>query len=150
MLVKLVHTEKVATEVHQTPHRVTQLDVVMDVSSCLVAVGLLAVSYAGQSGLARVLLALAFTFFVPGRAIVTNWPQMAGWSGVAMPIVFSLALLTLVATVSLWAHIWYPMDLFQIEAWLSLAGLCFGVARRNRHRSDRLADQSEPWPWGET
>ena len=139
-----------AIDVHQTPHRVTQLDVVLDVSSCLVAAGLLAVSYAGQSGLPRVLLALVFTFFVPGRAIVTNWPQMAAWSDVAMPIVFSLALLTLIATVSLWAHLWYPMDLFQVEAWLSLAGLCFGVARRNRHRLTRLADQSEPWPWGET
>lgn len=150
MLAELVHTEEVATEVHQTPHRVTQLDVVLDVCSCLVAVSLLAVLYAGQSGPARVLLALGFTFFVPGRTIVTNWPQMAGWSALAMPIVFSLALLTLIATISLWAHVWYPMDLFQIEAWLSLVGLCFGVARRNRRPPDRLAGQSEQWPWGDT
>jgi hypothetical protein len=37
------------------------------------------------------------------------------------------------------------MDLFQAEAWLSLAGLFLGIARPNRHRWDRQAQQPESW-----
>ena len=118
----------------ETPHLVSQLGNVLDLSASLIAASLLALSYADESGLPRILLALAFAFFVPGRAIVTNWPRMASWSEVAMPMVLSLALLTLLAMITLWARVWKPMDLFQVEAWLSLAGLCLGIALRNRHR----------------
>jgi hypothetical protein len=90
----------------------------------------------GRGRKPAVLLAPAFTFFVPGRVIVTNWTRMASWSRVAMPTVLSLSRLTLVATIALWAHAWKPMDLFQVEAWVSLAGLCFDIPRRNRHRLD--------------
>ena len=113
----------------------------LDESAALIAAGLLALSYLGESGLPRILLALGFAFFVPGRAIVTNWPRMASWSKVAMPMVLSLALLTLLATITLWAHVWKPMDLFQAEAWLSVAGLCLGIVRRNTHRPDDDAGQ---------
>ena len=106
----------------------------LDLPAALVAAGLLAVSYAGASGLPRILLALGFTFFVPGRAIVTNWPRMASWSEVAMSVIFSLAAVTLLATVMLWAHAWRPLGLFRVEAWLSLAGLCWGIAHRHRRR----------------
>lgn len=129
----------------ETPHPVSQLGNVLDLSASLIAVGLLALSYAGESGLPRILLALGFAFFVPGRAIVTNWSRIASWSEVAMPMVLSLALLTLLATISLWAHAWKPMDLFQVEAWLSLVGLCLGMAHRNRHRPDDPAGQPEAW-----
>jgi hypothetical protein len=37
------------------------------------------------------------------------------------------------------------MDLFQTEAWLSLAGLFLGTARPNRHRWDLQARQPESW-----
>jgi hypothetical protein len=131
--------------VQETPHLWLELDDVLDVSAGLIAVGLLVLSYLGESGLLRILLALGFAFFVPGRAIVTNWPRMASWSEVAMPMVLSLALLTLLATITLWAHVWRPMDLFQAVAWLSLAGLCIGIVRRNRHRSDGDAPQPPSW-----
>ena len=114
----------------------------LDMSAGLMTAGLLAVTYLGESGLLRMLLAVGFVFFAPGRAIVTNWPRMATWSAVAMPIVLSLALLTLAATVTLWAHAWRPMDLFQVEAWLSAIGLCLALARHNRNppeRQDRSA-----------
>jgi hypothetical protein len=78
------------------------------------------------------MLALVFTFFVPGRAIVANWPQMARWSEAGMPMVISLTITALVATVALWAHLWYPVQIFQIEAWLSLAGLVTAIVRRRR------------------
>jgi len=60
-------------------------------------------------------------------------------------MVFSLALLTLVATITLWAHIWHPLGLFQIEAWLSLAVLSIGIVRRAGRRPDIDARQAEPW-----
>jgi hypothetical protein len=117
----------------------------LDLLAALIAVGLIVLVYQGWSGPPRVLLALGFTFFVPGRAIVTNWRQTADWSEVAMPMLFSLAVLTLVAMVALWAHFWHPLGLFQIEAGLSLAALSIGVARRHRRRSGIDARQAKTW-----
>jgi hypothetical protein len=131
--------------VQEAPHPGPELDNALDLSAGLVAIALLALTYLGQSDLLRILLTLGFALFVPGRAIVTNWPRMASWSKVAMPMVLSLTLLTLLATAALWAHIWKPMDLFRAEAWLSVAGLCLGVARRKRHRSDDAVRQPESW-----
>lgn len=104
----------------------------LDVTGALIAVILLVLVRTGQPGSLRVLLTLVFTFFVPGRAIVTNWPRMARWSGVGMSMVLSLAVLTLLATTFLWAHLWQPVALFQAEAVLSLAGLAVGVVRRRK------------------
>lgn len=120
----------------------------LDLSAILIAIGLLTLSVAGESGLPRILLAVAFTFFVPGRAIVTNWPRMERWSQVAMPMVLSLALLALLATITLWAHEWKPMDLFEAEALLSLAGLGLGIALRSRRRPDHPARQYRGRPGG--
>jgi hypothetical protein len=76
--------------VRETPHPAPQLGNALDLSAHLIAGGLLALSYLGESGPPRILLALGFAFFVPGRAIVTNWPRMVSWSEVAMPMVPSL------------------------------------------------------------
>lgn len=103
----------------------------LDALACLIAVGLLVFVYGQWSGPVRLLLTLGFAFFVPGRAIVGNWPRMARWSEVAMPVVFSLAALTLLAMIMLWAGTWHPIGLFKAEAWLSLVGLGVGVARRH-------------------
>jgi hypothetical protein len=109
------------------------------------AVALIVLVARGWTGPPRLLLALGFAFFVPGRAIVTNWRQTADWSEVAMPMLFSLAVLTLVAMVALWAHFWHPLGIFQIEAGLSLAALSIGVVRRHRHRSGMAARQAKTW-----
>jgi hypothetical protein len=104
----------------------------LDLAGALVAVVLLVLVLRGQPGPLRLLLTLGFTFFVPGRAIVTNWPRMARWSAAGMSMVLSLAVLTLLATTFLWAHLWQPVVLFQAEAVLSLAGLAVGVVRRRK------------------
>lgn len=104
----------------------------LDLLAALLAVALLSASSLNGPAAPRILLTVAFTFFVPGRAIVTNWPMMARWSEAAMSMVLSLAVLTLLATVTLWAHAWHPIGLFQAEAGLSLAGLAMGLNRRNR------------------
>lgn len=86
---------------------------------------------ADRSGVPRVVLSLIFLFFVPGRAIVSNWPELARWSEAAMSMVFSLTALALLATVALWMHEWHPLGLFQVEAVASVVGLVVGYLRRH-------------------
>jgi peptidoglycan/LPS O-acetylase OafA/YrhL len=105
---------------------------VLDLLAAFTCAALIAAIALDRVGPARIMLALVFTFFVPGRAIVANWPRMARWSEAAMPMVISLAVTGLVATVALWAHLWYPIPIFQVEAWLSLAGLIIAIVRRRR------------------
>lgn len=104
----------------------------LDLIACAVSVLLVLVVSANFTSPVRLVLATAFTFFVPGRAIVTNWPRMGRWSAVGSSIVFSLGVLTLLATLMLWAHYWHPLGLFIVEAVASLAGLLRGIVRRQR------------------
>ena len=106
---------------------------VLDVLAAVVAVALLVLVTANASGPLRILLVLAFTFFVPGRAVITNYPRMARWSALGSSIVVSLGVLAFLATVTLWAHLWHPLGLFQVEAVLSLAALAVGIVRRRRN-----------------
>jgi len=108
---------------------------VLDLLAIVLAVGLIVLIRLGAAGAPRLLLSLGFAIFVPGRAIVTNWPGMQRWSEAAMSMVFSITVLTLVATVTLWAGYWHPVGLFQIEAVLSVAALGVGMLRRHRHRA---------------
>jgi len=65
------------------------------------------------------------------------------WPEVAMPMVFSLAILTLLATIMLWAYVCGPLDLFRSGAWVGVAGLSVGLARHNRRRPDGPARRRE-------
>jgi hypothetical protein len=114
------------------PRVVRQSAEVFDLLAAIMAALLIVVIYLDRVGPGRIVLAAGFIFFVPGRAIVANWPRMARWSEVAIPMVLSLAVTGLVATVSLWAHLWRPLQIFEIEAWLSLAALVFAITRRRR------------------
>lgn len=121
---------------------------VPDLVAGLLTAALLAVFYTDGTGLTRVLLTLGFACFVPGRAIVSNWNLVARWSDWAMPMVFSLATLTLVATVALWAHRWRPLAEFQVIAWLSLAGLAIGFIRRHLSGPEGPHGDLRPTPGG--
>jgi len=112
-----------------------QLGNVFDFVAIVIAVGLMGQVFERSAGAPRIVLALAFAFFVPGRAIVTNWPALACWSEFGMPVVLSLAVLTLAATAALWAHAWHPLGLFQAEAGLSLVALVLGMLRRSAGRA---------------
>src|SRR5690348_15960617 len=116
-----------------------------DLSAGVVAILLLALIVLGLTGPVRLLLTAAFTFFVPGRAIVSNWPRMAGWSDIAMSIALSLGVLTLFASVSLWARMWHPLGLFQSEAVASLVGLGVAFTRR-RAQANEPTDLVPPRP----
>lgn len=107
---------------------------ILDLLAALLAASMIAFVRLGAPGVPRLLLSFGFAIFVPGRAIITNWPHLGRWSEAAMSMVFSLALLTLVTTVALWAHYWHPLGLTQVLAVLSLGGLAAGVVRRRRDR----------------
>lgn len=111
------------------PGERTAWTVVLDVASLAVVVALAVAVGLGVDGPGRVLLALLFTLYVPGRAVVANWPEMRARSEIALPVVFSLALLTLTSTVALWLHAWQPMALFGLAAAGSAAGLLLAVGR---------------------
>jgi uncharacterized membrane protein len=104
----------------------------LDVAAIVLSIVLVALVFVGWSGPLRVLLTLAFAFFVPGRAIVGNWPRMGQWSEAAMSMVLSLAVLVILTTVMLWIHAWHPLGLFQAVAGLSLVGLIISMARRRQ------------------
>jgi len=125
-----------------------RLDDALDLLAAAVAAGLSALTAIGHGGLPRTLLALGFACFVPGRAVVTNWPRLGAWSQAAVAMVLSIAIVTLLAMVALWAHAWRPLLLFQFEAGLSLAGLAAGVLRRRRRRAPAIAPRAVPQPGG--
>lgn len=140
----LVHNSLVPRRRSAKQDPATKLGDLLDLLGVLIGVGLLLLLLGGRSGAPRVLLALAFVGYVPGRAVVSNWPMLARWSEVAMSMIYSVAILGLAATVTLWAHFWHPLRLFQVEAVLSLAGLALGTARRHR-RVRRVAPRdAEP------
>jgi hypothetical protein len=103
----------------------------LDAAGVAVSIGLLGLVLEGATGPARILLVLAFAFFAPGRAMVTNWPRFAYWSEFGMSIVLSVAVLALLATVALWAHMWHPVALFEIEAPLTTTALVIGMVMRH-------------------
>jgi len=103
---------------------------VLDIAAAGIAVMLLVFVLGGVTGGVRLLLTVLFTFFVPGRAVVSNWPRMAGWADLAMCIAISLGLLLTIALIALWLHAWHPESLFAAEALLSLTWLSVGLIRR--------------------
>ncbi|MGB6454236.1 MAG: hypothetical protein WBH47_07060 [Streptosporangiaceae bacterium] len=113
---------------------VSPLRDLLDAAGVTLSVGLIGLVIEGAVGLPRILLALAFAFFVPGRAIMANWPRFAYWSEFGMSIVLSLAVLTLLATLALWAHRWHPVGMFEIEALLSVVALVVSMIRRHQGR----------------
>jgi hypothetical protein len=142
----MVHNSLMSRGRSWPPDTATQLSDALDLLGALIAVGLLVLTLAGRSGVPRLLLALAFLGYVPGRAIVSNWPLFARWAEAAMSMIFSVVVLGLLATAALWGHFWHPVGLFQAEAVLSLAGLVLGTARRHVHQPGvaERHDQSAP------
>lgn len=104
----------------------------LDTAGLAVSVGLAGLVAEGTAGPVRLLLTVAFAFFAPGRAIVTNWPRFAFWSEFGMSVVLSLAALTLLSMVTLWARWWHPVGLFEAEAAVTAVALAAGLIRRHR------------------
>jgi len=107
---------------------------ILDGVACVVIVGLVVESLTGTQGIPRILVALGFLLFVPGRAVTANWDRVALRSQATDSMLLSLVVLALLATVTLWVHYWHPIGLMQAEAGLSLLALAIAVARRHWYR----------------
>jgi uncharacterized membrane protein len=103
---------------------------IFDLAAAMVTVLLMFFVLSDWTGVPRLVLTSLFTFLVPGRAIVRNWPQVEGWADLAMSIVLSLGTLMLLTLITLWLHYWHPVWLFEGEAMLSLFGLGIAFVRR--------------------
>jgi uncharacterized membrane protein len=104
-------------------------------AACAVVTGvLLSLTVVGWVGLARVLLTLAFAVYVPGWAVVANCTPKMRASRTALPVLVSVTLLTVMATVTLWLHVWHPLQLFDVEAGASIALISVAAIRRERPR----------------
>jgi hypothetical protein len=57
---------------------------------------------------------------------------MAARSNVAASVLFSLSILTLLATVTLWASYWHPLGLLELECVAAGVGLFTALLRRRR------------------
>jgi len=83
----------------------------------------------GIEGPVRAVLALVFVTFVPGWAILTNWPAAARSSVVALSVLLSLAISTAVATVTLWP--WFRYNQIQSR-------ICWPVGLSEFHSDDEF------------
>ena len=110
----------------------------LDVASLFVIVTLLTLLLLGGSSPLRAVMALAFTVFVPGWAVVSNL-RITRQVHVALAVVLSLAILGLVATVLLWAHYWHPVGLGEVECFIAFGLIVVSLFRRGRSRRPHKA-----------
>lgn len=68
-----MHNGGVPEEPRPSPTLETWLGDTLDALAIVVAIGLVAASIVASQGVPRILLALGFLLFVPGRAITANW-----------------------------------------------------------------------------
>ena len=100
-------------------------------AACLAVIAVLTVAVlVDERNAVRVLAAIAFTLFVPGRAVISNWPILSTRSPITASILFSLAILTFVATITLWSDLWHPIGLLEVECVISAAALITAMLRR--------------------
>jgi uncharacterized membrane protein len=91
---------------------------------------------------------VVFAIFVPGWSIVSNWPGLAARSRLAASLLLSISILTLVATLSLWAGYWRPLGLLEVECVVVEAALCTALYRRARsaRATPKTADATHDAP----
>ena len=100
-------------------------------AACLAVIAVLTVAVlVNERNAVRVLAAIVFTLFVPGRAVISNWPILSTRSPITASILFSLAILTFVATITLWSDLWRPIGLLEVECAISAAALIAAILRR--------------------
>jgi hypothetical protein len=74
---------------------------------------------------------------------VSNWPIMEDRSRFALAVLFSLAVLTLVSTASLWLGYWHPLGLVEVECVVATMALVMGIVRRRRAARAGVGTASE-------
>jgi uncharacterized membrane protein len=103
---------------------------VADGAAMVITAALAVMLLVDTTGTVRVLLAVSFLCYVPGRALVANWPAAQARSQVALPVVLSISIVTLVSVVGLWVHVWEPIVQFGVMAAASVAAIAVAMLRR--------------------
>jgi hypothetical protein len=110
-------------------------DDLIDIGCVAVTVAVAIAVATNERNAFRAVVGVAFALYVPGRAIVSNWPRMAARSQLAAPVLFSVSILTLLATLTLWARQWHPLGLLEVEC--VAVGIALFTALWRRRRVDR-------------
>ena len=105
---------------------------IADGAALTITFALVVMIVVGASGVVRVVFALAFVCYVPGRALVANWSSAEARSQLALPVVLSVSIVTLVSVIGLWVHAWSPLAQFGVEAAASVVVLAVAMLRRAR------------------
>jgi uncharacterized membrane protein len=117
-------------------------DDLIDMGCVAVTVAVAVAVATGERSAFRAVVGVVFALYVPGRSIVSNWPRLAARSNVAASVLFSLAILTLVSTLTLWAGYWHPLGLLEIEC--VAAGVALFTALLRRRRADQTGAAAVP------
>jgi uncharacterized membrane protein len=118
-------------------------DDMIDMGCIAVAVAVAVAVATGERSAFRAVVGVVFALYVPGRSIVSNWPRMAARSNVAASVLFSLSILTLFATLTLWAGYWHPLGLLEVECVAVGIALFTALLRRRRADQARAAVPAE-------
>jgi uncharacterized membrane protein len=110
----------------------TMRDNVIDMGCVAVAVAVAIAVATGERSAFRAVVGVVFALYVPGRSVVGNWPRLAARSNIAASVLISLSILTLLATVTLWAGYWHPLGLLEFECGASCVALFAALLRRRR------------------
>jgi uncharacterized membrane protein len=121
----------------------TVRDDLIDAGCVAIAVAIAVAVATGERSALRAVVGVIFALYVPGRSIVSNWPSVAARSNVAASVLFSIAILTLLATITLWAGYWHPLGLLEIESAAAVAALFAALLRRRRVDQARAAIPTE-------
>lgn len=96
----------------------------------LTPVALAAAILAGADGTVRTPLAVLFSFWVPGTAVVAWLPWLTPAERRGIAVTLSLAASTVVPTVALWLHWWHPGGLLALTGAASVLSLLVAPRRR--------------------
>ena len=115
----------------------------IDVASIIVTAAVAVAVATNERNFIRPVAAVIFVLFVPGRAIVSNWPALAERSQFAVSVLFSLTVLTLAATFILWSDVWRPLGLLEVECVITAVALFAAIVRRRRAADAREVLKTE-------
>ena len=108
------------------------LDTAVDMAAAAVTAALLLLVGLDSGGWARVLLALAFVSFVPGWAVLGWGPFREGPTRVAVAVVLSLTICTVLSLGQLWLSSWRPQVVFDVTAASCLVAVLAHLLRSER------------------
>jgi O-antigen/teichoic acid export membrane protein len=126
----------------QPPQTRSTANDLIDVACVAVTVAVAVAVATDERNAFRAVVAVAFALYVPGRAVVSNWRSLEERAHVALSVLLSLSILTLLATLTLWAGYWHPTELLEGECVAVGVALFTALLRRRQtdHATTAIAE----------